>query len=810
MRRTNILSEEFIDFTPVDGGKASKEYAGGASWFKKGNDKQVVVTNKESFAPKILPEKVTKCSLISKGVIDGVCSSDKTIKAIGGILGEHIIETKYGIDSNTRKHVIDKAMHETKCTDEKCVLKSNLAKKAVGNDTALGEIQVNMKIDGPTDTSLLNNFNIDNTLSQWQNQYRDFFAYNFNMRDFEQKGDTLATINLAELYKKGYRTAACVINSDYYKGSGKHWMALFADMRNPGKFSVEFFNSSGNPPYAEFAAWLQKSKEQLNDVYSELGTSGDVEIILCCDLPHQKTKTECGLYSLYYIWARLSGVPASFFKKYIISDVLMIALRQHLFDGTANKSGVTGKGGKGPLGINSNDEFDIKKYEEKSKIPWENDVDRETIQKATGGTFAAKKAAIEGGWINSSEAAQSDHVEHSSRISYAELGCKINEPVESVTKKLVEAGLLNKMFIYGNLATEEEIKMKKATENDVFSLTINHGSEHQLPYRRRTKEPKLSLYSEHRKMLLGEIQAIIDCKEILSNGGVVIYANSDAHDARDSHDSCSHIPYLSKLFPWLKFIVYDSMNCKELQNDATHGNITVHREEFNEKTASLYSQNGQQSDATLFIANIKTNPNAMGNAAYERTVAEDMKNQLKMYKAGNFAAALFTFRLPYSETSTKTVTYLDGILYKGVFMPQTSAESRLLVKRSNGGKTRDYDVEIYEREMFYHNVIERIWRYFDHDVVGDGIDHCFDCRAEIEIIRNYLSTHSGQNGNSIVADREVSLMSRDITAALGSSLKIPPHGVCKNIKMEQKFGHLIAKYGDKIIKKRKQKKIDTM
>lgn len=63
----------------------------------------------------------------------------------------------------------------------------------------------------------------------------------------------------------------------------------------------------------------------------------------------------------------------------------MIGLRQHLFDGTANKSGVTGKGGKGPLGVGDDGEFDIEKYKEKSKIPWENDVDKDTISRSLGG-----------------------------------------------------------------------------------------------------------------------------------------------------------------------------------------------------------------------------------------------------------------------------------------------------------------------------------------------------------------------------------------------------------------------------------------
>lgn len=720
----DITSDEFCD-NNISGGAAQ--------WYKVGSSKPVIATEKESYAEKLLPEKVTRCSLISAGIIDGVCSSDNTISEIG---------SKLGLEGKSRAEILDAAEHKTGCPDEACVLR-----KMVDKNIADQEIAINMKIQGPTDTSLMNNFNIDNTLKQWQVKYRDFYPYNFNMRDYERKGDTLATVDLTDLYKQGFRTAACVINSDYYKGAGKHWMALFVDMR---AFTVEFFNSSGNPPYAEFVAWLEKSKNQLDSLLCKGSTDVSVdslnphkpaEIILCCDLPHQKTKTECGLYSLYYIWARLNGVPADFFKKYIISDILMIGLRQHLFDGTANKSGVTGKGGKGPLGVGDDGKFDIEKYKEKSKIPWENDVDKDTIARSLGGNNNdVKNNDVRGGWYNDQELKKVG----ANRPNYAEIGCKIGEDIETVTQKLIEAGLLDKSFIYGNLINSREIELKKSTNggSDNFNLKIDIESAPKLEYRRRKKEPKLSMHSELRCMILDAINGIIEFGKV--NGGLdgagVVYAGEIPEEV---------VKYVAKMFPGLR-----------------------HEDDIEDTTP------------VLLISEIN---NAVDN---DKNVEEEMKKQMQLYKEGNYKCGILRFRLPYcAPGKSKKFTYLDGVLYRSPFGHYTSASSKLFVGEI---KQREYDIESYESEQFYHNTIRRIWGYFDHKVIGDGIDHCFDCRAEIEILSKY---YADTNLSEEALIRKISTASRELSEVCGS-LVHPPHGVCKNIRMEEKFGHLIAKYGD--------------
>ena len=46
----------------------------------------------------------------------------------------------------------------------------------------------------------------------------------------------------------------------------------------------------------------------------------------------------------------------------------------------------------------------------------------------------------------------------------------------------------------------------------------------------------------------------------------------------------------------------------------------------------------------------------------------------------------------------------------------------------------------YEEQMFYFNAMTRVAQY-RHDVVGvPGLDYCYDCNAEVVILKQYLAS----------------------------------------------------------------------
>ncbi len=314
--------------------------------------------SKDDMIAKIVPDKVTECA-VYLGVTD-VCSSSKTVEKIA-----QVIEAK----STNDAEIISEAKEQLGCKTEKCVLVK--LRNDLGQNVAKSEIDARFKISGPNDISLLSNYNIDETLKQWQIKFKDFYAYNFNMLNYAEYSlkdgyvmnspDTLATVSFEELYKNGYRCAACVINSDKYQGRGKHWMALFIDARDGAKWSVEFFNSSGNAPAPEWINWQVKTCAQMNEVIKQNNLKAKASIVRVTSIRHQHSKTECGLYSLFYIYSRLNGIPYTYFSTTPVQDQLMFEFRQHLFDDPKNPEKLGVSGGK----------FVWDKYKKEVRVQWE-------------------------------------------------------------------------------------------------------------------------------------------------------------------------------------------------------------------------------------------------------------------------------------------------------------------------------------------------------------------------------------------------------------------------------------------------------
>ncbi len=61
---------------------------------------------------------------------------------------------------------------------------------------------------------------------------------------------------------------------------------------------------------------------------------------------------------------------------------------------------------------------------------------------------------------------------------------------------------------------------------------------------------------------------------------------------------------------------------------------------------------------------------------------------------------------------------------------RTSSETRLVVTEKEQCRTKKYSHKDYEDIMFHFNTETRT-TYWPHDVKADGIDHCYDCAAEI-------------------------------------------------------------------------------
>jgi hypothetical protein len=155
----------------------------------------------------------------------------------------------------------------------------------------------------------------------------------------------LATIDLLERFREGYRTFGVVLNTDVSTGGGKHWFCIFIDLRNVdsandaaaesaaesasrsrhSENSIEYFNSSGNMPLMPVTTWLIDTKMKLMMLDKKIKLYKTVVERV------QDDDWSCGVWSLYYIISRLNNVPVNHFTPDRVNDKMMHEFRKHLF-----------------------------------------------------------------------------------------------------------------------------------------------------------------------------------------------------------------------------------------------------------------------------------------------------------------------------------------------------------------------------------------------------------------------------------------------------------------------------------------------
>jgi hypothetical protein len=116
-----------------------------------------------------------------------------------------------------------------------------------------------------------------------------------------------------------------------------------------------------------------------------------------------------------------------------------------------------------------------------------------------------------------------------------------------------------------------------------------------------------------------------------------------------------------------------------------------------------------------------------------------MTAQMKWYEILKPFRSMLKFRLPYigdKLNRKEKMKYLEGDIFFQIWPAGSSSECRLIVKE-NASKDKVYDSIKYEDQLFRFNQVERVMCY-KHDVEVDGLDHCYDCRAEVFVFEEYI------------------------------------------------------------------------
>lgn len=258
--------------------------------------------------------------------------------------------------------------------------------------------------------------------------------------------------------------------------------------------------------------------------------------------------------------------------------------------------------------------------------------------------------------------------------------------------------------------------------NRILDLnTENKG----IPYHSRKHEPKTVLHWGQLKLMLSEIEFLTVHAPISGGDVVLVYPGSAG-----GH----HIPFMSKLFPNVKFILYDPLPYAIKPDNK----IEIYNEYFTDESAAIIKAKLRNAKL-LLVSDIRSNEvKDQTHEEVEKTVKFDQALQMSWYDILQPDAAMFKFRLPWDNTKT---TYLEGKIYLPIFGPKTTTETRLWIGKD--AKKVEYDNMKYENLCFEFNIKQRTQLYktvanVDSELNREGFCRCYDCAAEMMVLRDYL------------------------------------------------------------------------
>lgn len=174
-----------------------------------------------------------------------------------------------------------------------------------------------------------------------------------------------------------------------------------------------------------------------------------------------------------------------------------------------------------------------------------------------------------------------------------------------------------------------------------------------------------------------------------------------------------HLSTLLLLFQDLaRAVLYDPQPITATFSDPSK--VVIRRERFDEAASAAVRAEYPDADI-VFVSDLRNTGETLHQ--FDVHVVEDMNLQRRCMALLEAKYALLKFRLPYVDARRPrvwdsdanavpdTFTYLDGERWIQPFAPSWSTETRLFLKRSDGGTfaTRLYDNALYENQCFAFN-----------------------------------------------------------------------------------------------------------
>jgi Poly A polymerase regulatory subunit len=241
-------------------------------------------------------------------------------------------------------------------------------------------------------------------------------------------------------------------------------------------------------------------------------------------------------------------------------------------------------------------------------------------------------------------------------------------------------------------------------------------------------QPENNLHWGQRKLLLSEIDFLNRYYDSFDKGDkYILYIGASPGQ---------HINYLKKMFPEIKFFLYDRVRTKVTLSD----DVIFYKQYFTDEDAEKYK------NMNLFlicdIRNLEVRhhrrKDKSSQTTFDEIIYDDMIKQKKWCQIIKPKKAFLKFRVSWDTPQT---TYFDGDLYFQIWSGNTSSEMRLVPDIQS---EKIWDNKKIEGILFYYNTKTRRkeMKNFVH-----CISQYYDGLVETDILRNYIVLFEPQIDN---------------------------------------------------------------
>ena len=217
------------------------------------------------------------------------------------------------------------------CDSEMCWLRQQLIDTKKGQDLLnYSFAPTHPKSWNKNKNEWLSSIDLEKVMKQYEKTYPNFSFLGPSPIDFaDSQGSScvwpeLCNFNVQKMLDKNKTKIGIIFNTDPHYKSGAHWISMFLDLNKDFLF---FFDSNGTPPSKEIVAFKDKILNQCAEIQKQVKYSDN------SNFAHQKTNTECGMFSLYFIIQMIKETfNPEYFKSNKISDDNMEKLRKIYFN----------------------------------------------------------------------------------------------------------------------------------------------------------------------------------------------------------------------------------------------------------------------------------------------------------------------------------------------------------------------------------------------------------------------------------------------------------------------------------------------